>query len=157
MRRCKNNILNHLKMTQKKSLFGVVVAATAGYIGGLMLARKPGKKFRDELKKSKHPGKKLFEEIWETKKEGYHEIKDWAENSEELKKLKEKGKAHIDMAMDKAKDVGEDALEEVKKHWESLAEHAKKKAEELKKEAKEKGSKFKNHIEKEVKTIAGKE
>ena len=134
-----------------------MVAATAGYVGGLMLARKPGKKFRSELQKSDNPGKKLFTEIWETKKEGWHEISDWAENSEELKQLKEKGKAHIDTAMDKAKDMGEEAVEEAKKHWESLAEYAKKKAEEVKKEAKEKGGKFKNTIEKEVKTIAGKE
>jgi gas vesicle protein len=144
-------------MTKKTSFLGVLIAATAGYVGGLMLARKPGKKFREELKKSDHPGKKLFEEIWETKKEGYNEVRDWAENSEELKRMKEKGKAHIDMAMEHAKILGLDAIEEAKKHWESLAEYAKKKSEEAKTEVKEKGGKFKNHIEKEVKTIAGRE
>lgn len=131
-----------------------------GYIFGMLFAQRPGKDLRKRLAKSQNPAKDLWIDVWESKLEAWGEVRQAVENSEKIQKMSDHLRGHFDALVDRAKDLGDDAVEKVQEELESIADDAKKAAADLKTEAKKRTTKFKNDLEKggkkEVKTIAKK-
>ncbi len=75
-----------------KKLFKAFFLTFIGFFTGLLCARKSGKRFSKELKNAEHPFQTAFKEIKETSGASLEEIKQWAQNSEEVKKILEETK-----------------------------------------------------------------
>ncbi len=124
-----------------KGFFKFLFSATIGLVYGLLFAQKPGKKLREDLKKSKTPGKDVLNELRKMDKEARGTVATWAKNSDKLQKALKGGKKQLDAFVEKAKD---------------MAEMAEKKAGEFQKEAMKKTRQFTNELEKKVKTAVTK-
>lgn len=139
-----------------KRLLGFLVPASIGALYGLFFAQKSGSELRSDLKKSKTPTKDLMNELKNVTCESGKEAKEWAENSEELKKLLDDARAYFDDLVEKSKDLKEGTAEKVGAEFAELSQKAAEAAKKVKETATKNASKFKNEIEKEVKTVAEK-
>ena len=148
-------------------MFKFLFSVSLGALYGLFFAQKSGKKFREDLKKSKAPGKKFLDELKDVAVESGKETADWAENSEEVQKLLKESRVYFDTLVEKSKDMSSDAAGRVEEQFLELSERAAiaakkvkasaaKKAVKVKVSAKKKTVKFKNELKKEVKTVVKK-
>ena len=144
-------------------LVKTILALTAGYAGGLLLAKKSGKDLRKELKKSENPAKTMFNAMKDADLEAFKDFKDWWENSEKIQSLVKTGKDYFAEVSNEAKEMGTEAIKKTSQELERVANDAQKAANKLKKEAikkghevKKKATKFKNELEQKTKTIAKK-
>lgn len=131
-------------------------SVAAGYVLGMMFAQRSGKELRGRLSKSDAPAKDLWSDLWDSKMEMWGEMKEAVENSEQLQKMTDHLRGHFDALVDRAKDMGDDAVEKVQEELEQIADEAKKAAANLKTEAKKRTTKFKNDLDDGVKTVAKK-
>lgn len=127
-----------------------LLTITAGAMYGLLFAQKPGKKFREELKKSKQPIKTFFNECKEVDMEAMQTFSQWAKNSEDVQKLLAVGHTQFKEFVNGAKKLGKDGKETARQKLEELSQEAAEAAEELKDTVAEKGDK----IQKAIKTVA---
>ncbi len=132
----------------------MTVSIGAAY--GMMFAKKSGKKFREELQKSKEPVKTFFHEFKEVDLEAIDTVSQWAKDSEDVQKLLEIGKTQFDEFVKRAKHLGKGGKEVARKKLEELSREAHEAAEELKDSAIKKGTGLKKELKKGVKTIAKK-
>jgi gas vesicle protein len=128
-------------------------SATIGVLYGMLFAQKPGKKLRDELKKSEDPAMLLIKELQGMAKDSGSEIKEFVKNSEELQKVMQSGKNQFEDFVKAAKNLGDDAKIKAKEQLEEVAKNAKKAAEDLKTKTKEKAGKVKESLDKKVQNI----
>ena len=100
----------------------------------MLFAQKTGKTLRKDLKKSDNPLKVLFQEGLKIDKEILGNVKDWAENSENIQEVRNQ----IRDVKKHAVDMTDEAKAEMQKNLEKMADEAKAAAAELKKTAKTK-------------------
>jgi len=90
-------------------LFTLIFTVTLGAVYALLFAKKPGKKLRSELSKSKNPLKDLFGELVDIDKEALKSAKEYVENSEDLQNVMKGGKEQFDAFVKGMKEMGGDA------------------------------------------------
>jgi len=139
-----------------KRLFGFLFTASIGALYGLFFAQKSGKELRKDLTKAKEPGKELLNELKSVASESGKEAADWAENSDELKRLLGEARGYFDELVEKSKDMSDVTAECVGEELAELSQKAAAAAKKVKESATKKATKFKNELEKEVKTVAKK-
>jgi len=139
-----------------KKIFKFLFTISFGYISGLLFAQKPGKKFREEIKKSQNPIKTIFTECKNADMEAYKTITEWVKNSKELQNVIDSGKNQFEDFVKAVKKLGKDAQKKAEKELENLSDNAKDAAKAIKKSIDKKGQEIKKTFDKKVKTIAQK-
>lgn len=129
-----------------------ILTISAGALYGILFAQKPGKKLREELKKSKEPMKTLFKECKDVDMEALKTFSQWAKESKDVQKLMAVGHSQFKEFVKRAKDLGKDGKTVARKKLEELSQEAATAAEELRDIADEK----RKDIKKKIKTIAKK-
>jgi len=115
-------------------LLGALFTFQLGAVVAMLFAQKTGKTLRKDLKKSDNPLKVLFQEGLKIDKEILGNVKDWAENSENIQEVRNQ----IRDVKKHAVDMTDEAKAEMQKNLEKMADEAKAAAAELKKTAKKK-------------------
>lgn len=136
-----------------KGFIKFLFAATVGALYGMLFAQKPGKKLRQDLKKSDNPWKTLFEEGKKVDLEARGFVTNWAENSKELQEVLSTGKEQFDDFVEGAKELTEEGKELAQEKLNELSENAKQAADNLKKEASEKFKNVRKQASDKIKNI----
>ncbi len=133
-----------------------LVAVAAGAAYGLLFAQKPGKKFREELKKSDTPVKTFFNECKEVDMEAFQVISECVKESEDLQRIFEVGKTQFAEAKNKARQMGAEGKEALIAKLEELAHDAEETAKEIKNSLEEKSEEVSENVKTGMKTVARK-
>ncbi len=134
-------------------LLRFLFTVTLGAIYGLMFAQRPGKKLREDLKKSDEPLKTLFKECRKADTEALETISQWAKESEDLQNLIKAGKSQFTDFVSGAKQLGKEGRERARNKLEELAANAHEAAEELKEKAVDKALDAKDKAKEKAKEV----
>lgn len=130
-----------------------LLTVSVGAIYGILFAQKPGKKFREELSKSKTPIRTFFTECKQVDTEAIQTFSQWAKESEDVQKLLAVGQTQFREFVKSAKELGKDGQEVARKKLEELSQEAAEAADELKEAAFKKGQEMKKNIKTVVKNL----
>ena len=111
-----NYLHQHMKGLFK--LLGALFTFQLGAVVAMLFAQKTGKTLRKDLKKSDNPLKVLFQEGLKIDKEILGNVKDWAENSENIQEVRNQ----IRDVKKHAVDMTDEAKAEMQKNLEKMAD-----------------------------------
>ena len=136
-----------------KKLIKFLLSISIGVLYGLFFAQRSGKQLRRKLATSKNPMMDLFQELKSVDMEMLGMVKEWAQNSEDLRRVMDSGKEQFDALVKGVKELGDDATDMAQKELKKLEKYAKDAADELGKTAAKKVSTAKKAVTKKAKTV----